>query len=219
MLKQNRQGGLSLTEFLIAITIGIVFLLGLTTFMANTLVSDTKMVMASRLNQEMRAVMTLVQRDIRRAGFWGSPTYTTGALAGIGVGNAYSNPFASLDTATAGCILYRYDKNSNGVADPGESSGFLRSGGSILMYAGTGTPTCAGGTGWQPLTDSKSTLVTGLTFTQTNSPPLYVSATSGPNIKVRYVTIVLTAGSAADAGITQTLRETVKLENDLFSPG
>lgn len=218
------QRGLSLVEILVSMTLGVLLLLGLTTFMANTLVSDTRMMLLSKLNQEARATMTLMVRDIRRAGSWGSPDYASGPLAGVGAGPAYPNPqpFTDLNTGTAGCILYRYDKNANSLQDATEYAGFRLSGGVVQMLDGpnVATATCASGTstGWEPLTDARNTRVTGLTFALTNSAPVYVSGTSGPNIRVRFVTITLTVQSAADADLTLTLQETVKLQNDLYSP-
>lgn len=218
MLKKRPERGFSLIELMVSMTIGIFLLLGFTTFLTNTLASNANTFKMSRVNQEMRAVMTLMVRDIRRAGYWGSPSYAAGALSGVSSGATYVNPFQNLNTATGGCILYRYDKNGNGSLDSNEYFGFLLSSGVIQMYDGTNVTTCTGGTGWSPLTYVKNTQVTMLTFTETDSAPLYINGATGPNIKVRYIAITLTAQSATDATVSQTLRETVKLENDLFSP-
>ena len=90
--------------------------------------------------------------------------------------------------------------------------------GVIQMYGGSGLGNCAGGAGWTDLTDGRNSNVTALGFSLLPAAPAYASGTSGPNMRVRYVTIQLTAQSRSDPTISQTWRETVKLENDLFCP-
>ncbi|MBS0344924.1 MAG: prepilin-type N-terminal cleavage/methylation domain-containing protein [Proteobacteria bacterium] len=214
------QRGISLTELMISLSIGVLLMLGLTTFMSGTVVNNTSSIKTIQFNQEMRAAMTMMVRDLRRAGYWGSPNYTAGALSGVGFGTAYSNPFANVDTSTAGCILYRYDKNGNSTLESGEYFGFQLSGTGIQMLSnGSSGNACGGSSGWTNLTNLSNLKVTGLTFAETDSSPVYTNGTSsGPNIKVRYVTITLTAQCATDTKIQQTLQETIRLGNDLFSP-
>lgn len=213
-----RQRGVSLVEILVSMTLGLFLLLGLTTFMANTLVSDSRTMLMSRLDQEMRSAMILMVREVRRSGYWGNPSLALGPWTGAGAGTAYANPFAAV-TASGGCIQFRYDKNHNAIADATEFFGFLRTGtGVIQMYGGSGLGNCAGGAGWTDLTDGRNSNVTALGFSLLPAAPAYASGTSGPNMRVRYVTIQLTAQSRSDPTISQTWRETVKLENDLFCP-
>lgn len=218
----NRQRGFSLVEILISMTLGLFLLLGLTTFMANTLVSDTKTMLMSRLNQEARSAMLLMVREIRRAGYWGTPTFALGPLTGAGAGSIFINPFAPV-TTSGGCILFRYDRNHNALPEASEFFGFLRTNaGVVQMYAGTGATTCAGGAGWAALTDGRNSNVTALSFAMSAAAPAYVLdgplGALGPSIRVRYVTIQMTVQSKADSSLTLTLQETVKLENDLFCP-
>lgn len=223
----RRQRGFSLVEILISMTLGLFLLLGLTTFMANTLVSDTKTMLMSRLNQEARSAMLLMVREIRRAGYWGTPTFALGPLTGAGAGSLFINPFAAITPITPGvpgsCILFRYDKNHNALPEASEFFGFLRTNaGVVQMYAGTGATTCAGGVGWAALTDARNSNVTALSFALSAAAPAYVLegplGALGPSIRVRYVTIQMTVQSKADPSLTLRLQETVKLENDLFCP-
>jgi len=222
---KSRQLGLSLIELMVAITVGLFLMAGLATFMVSTLNSHASTMKSSRLNQEMRAAMTLMVREIRRAGYWGSPSSNAGSLSGVGAGATYSNPFKTVNTATAGCILFTYDSNSNGTQDtgsPDERYGFLLNSGVIQMRTGVSATlndcTTDAGNAWGNLTDSKNTNFTALTFAETDSAPVYAKGTSGPNIVIRYVTVTMTGQLANDATVQQTLTETVKLENDLFSP-
>ncbi|MCF8169401.1 MAG: hypothetical protein K9J77_12430, partial [Rhodoferax sp.] len=170
------------------------------------------------------AVMTLMARDIRRAGYWGGASFTTGSLSGIGVGSDNfidRNPFWEVKIPTSGCILYSYDRNSSGTREAAERYGFMLSNNAILMRTGVGTtePDCttAVENGWDTLTDTKITQIISLTFTPTLSAPVYLSDTPGPNMKTRLVTIEIEGRSLTDATVKQKLTETVKLANDFFS--
>lgn len=222
MLNMKRQSGVTLVELMVAASIGLILLLGMSTFMANNLSSNATTRKSAALNQELRAIMSLLSRDIRRSGYWGSPTFTSGALTGVGAGSTYSNPFSTINTATAGCILYSYDKNGNGTQDSAEQYGVLFDNGVVKMRtnisATTYDCTADSSNSWDDLSDPKNTLITGLTFTKTDSAPIYMSGSTGPNIKVRQIQITLTGQLKNDATVTQTLTETVRVENDLFSP-
>lgn len=250
---------MSLIELMIALTMGLFLLLGLSTFLTTTLKSNTAAVKLASLDQELRAIMTLMSRDIRRAGYWGSPTfnaasgvYATGALSMIGKGaNTYATgtgstfaniagPAISVNGAivtaatAAGCLLYSYDRNGDGSQNPdsagttslpGEQYGFLRvvdanNNGAVMMRTGVGATTfdctTAASNAWDYLSDQKNTNITALTFTETDSAPVYMTGAAGPNIRTRQINITITGQPLNDPGITQTLTETVKIENDLF---
>ncbi len=243
MLTKSRQKGLSLVEAMIALTIGLFLLTGLVTFVTDSLSANENRLKMARLNQELRATMTLMAREIRRAGFWGSPSFALGPLGNMGAGTTYVNPFMAPITITSGssttttyggvyvppsstpgCILFSYDANGNGVLDtsnPDERYGFLLNDGVVYMRTGIGATlndcTTSSGNAWGALTNGSDVYYQTLTFSGPASTVVYVNGSSGPNIQVRYVTITLTGQSKSDSSIQQTLTETVKLENDLFS--
>lgn len=212
MLTRSRQKGVSLIELMVALGISLVLLLGMTRFLSTSLTSNASTMKATRLNQELRAIMLLISRDVRRAGYWGN------ASSGIGVGSAaYSNPFGTVNTATAGCILYSYDRDGDGSQDGDEQYGVLLSGGVALLRSGGSGYSCTPGANntWEALSDSNVTTIGTLTFSLA-STPYYLSGSSGPNVLTRTVTITLAGQLKSDSSVKQTLTETVKLENDLF---
>ncbi|MBI3146786.1 MAG: prepilin-type N-terminal cleavage/methylation domain-containing protein [Pseudogulbenkiania sp.] len=214
MLTRSRQQGVSLIELMVALGISLVLLLGMTRFLSTSLTSNASTMKAARLNQELRAIMLLISRDVRRAGYWGN------ASSGVGVGAAsYSNPFGTVNTATAGCILYSYDRDGDGSQDSDEQYGVLLSSGVAMLRSGGTDYTCTLGANnsWEALSDSNVTSITTLTFSlNTSNPPYYVSGSSGPNVVMRTVTITLAGQLKNDSSVKLTLTETVKLENDLF---
>jgi len=217
-----RQRGMALIELMMALGMGVFLLLGLTTFLTVSLKSNNDAVQLANLNQELRTIVTLMTRDIHRAGYWGSTSYSTGALSGIGAGATYVNPFASVNTATAGCILYSYDRNGNGIQDAAEKFGFLLHNGAVMMRTSAGATTydCTtnAGNALDYLSDQKNIRITALTFSEVASQPVYMAGSSGPNIRIRRINITISGQRLDDTSITQTLTDTVKIENDLFSP-
>lgn len=213
MLSRSRQHGVSLIELMVSVGIGLVLLLGMTSFLTTSLTSNASTMKAARLNQELRAIMLLISRDVRRAGYWGN------ASSGVGVGSAaYSNPFSTVNTATAGCILYSYDRDGDGSLDSDEQYGVLLSSGTALLRSGGSDYSCTPGANnsWEALSDSNVTTIGTLSFSLATSTPYYQSGSSGPNVVMRTVTITLAGQLKNDSSVKQTLTETVKLENDLF---
>jgi type II secretory pathway component PulJ len=113
------QAGVSLPGLLIGMTLGGLVLTGLATVYLLTARGTLESMRSARLNQELRGVIELMQRDIRRAGYWARP---------VGARSA-DNPFQSeiagimndlrtgAATGEAGdsCLTYSYDLNSNGL--------------------------------------------------------------------------------------------------------
>lgn len=209
--KRRLHSGFSLVELMVALTIGLFILLGLTTFLSNNLRSSAQLAAATRLNQEMRAIMTLMSRDLRRAGYWGNATSGIGATVAL-----YSNPFDAIDVATAGCILYSYDLDENGTLTGSEQFGFLLDSGTVKARStSSGSPSCASGAAWQPLSDPNTVTYSSLTF-QVSSTKNYITGTAGPNATQRVVTVTLSGALKSDSTVKQTLTEQIKIENDLF---
>lgn len=208
MLNRPGQRGLSLIELMISLSVGLFLLGGLLTFLLNNTKSNADTAKAVRLSQELRSTMDLMAGDIRRAGFWGN--------AQLGIGSTpVANPFGAINTSTAGCILYSYDQNLDGVLNsnaPDERFGFLLDGGAVKMRSGSVSYSCAASAEWQALTDANSVTITALTFTATST-----AAVNNTRVTVRNITITLTGQSKSDASVVQTLTETVRVRNDLYS--
>lgn len=208
MLTLRHQKGLSLVELMIAIAGGLFLMLGLVTFLSNNLKFNADSAKSVRLSQELRSTMDLMVGDIRRAGSWGTPE--------LGIGTTpIANPFGTIDTATAGCILFSYDQNLNGTlntAAPDERFGFLLDSGAVKMRNGSGTYSCASSAEWEAITDTNAITITELTFAPTST-----AAVNNTHVTVRDITIKLTGRLKNDATVVQTLTETVRVRNDLYT--
>jgi len=170
----SKQTGVTLVELMIGITVGLIVLAGVINVFVATVKSSSDSLKSSRLNQEIRASMSVISGDIRRAGYWG------GATAGT------TNPFMDSTTkitiqsygGNAGaCILFTYDLNANGSVDDDEYMGyrFDSTNGEIdvkfdaVNAAGrtTNDATCNTGS-WEALTDSDA-----ITLSQTGATPFF----------------------------------------------
>jgi prepilin-type N-terminal cleavage/methylation domain-containing protein len=64
----SRQNGLTLIELMISIALGLVVLSSLVFLIGSSMSSNAQQLKTTRLNQELRALMHLMVRDLRRAG-------------------------------------------------------------------------------------------------------------------------------------------------------
>lgn len=237
--------GYSLVELMISIAVGLIVTGGITAIFATTLKNNADTLKMTRLNQELRGIMDIMVRDIRRAGYCGTP------------GGCAANPFTAAGgnnlrfndngLATQGsCITYTYDVpfgpspaglgllNTTGGA-PVERFGFrlndedaavsMRTGGNTLDCTPSATP--ADSNIWENISDENEVEITGLQFAYTDmdnnattpNTPRCVNTADGNSQRIRGVTITLSGRLVDDASVKRTLVEAVHLPNDRIVPG
>ena len=160
--------------------------------------SNRQTLQSTRLTQELRATLSVVANDLRRARSVDDPLSTALDPAG--------NPFAAVSTANAACAIYAYDGAVNGPWHIVR----LDAGRIVLQGSATKPANCAVGSTPFVL-GSDQVEITALTFTPTttaSNPPL----ASDESI-AREFTVTI-AGRLVDddtqlAGITRTMSQTV----------
>lgn len=212
---RTRQRGLSLVEVLVGITVGF-FVLGATIVLVVGLGGENRrLLLEARLNQDMRAAMDIVTRDLRRAGYWQNAQAGAWYLGQVGSPVSYADtgyPTVSPapgQTAT-NQITYAYSKDNNDATGADEQFGFRLSSGALQMNIGSG---------YQDLTDLGSTVVTAFTVTPRAPQVIQIACVTTctvncPTLEVREYQIALTARSAADATVVRTMRSDVRVRND-----
>jgi prepilin peptidase dependent protein B len=213
-----RQRGISLTELMIGLTIGLIVMAGIIGLFSGHLRSNNDLLRTTRLNNELRGAMDLIVRDLRRASYWGD------SVAGVWYPNIpvlLSNPFFTVDTATAEEVTYRYDLDSNGVVGDNETYRIHRNAtdGTIEMLS---LDTSGAVTATTPITDADLTDITALTFTPVDRTATTTCLLAGagavsptpPVIHIRQITVTLTGQLRSDATVSRTLTESVRLRND-----
>jgi len=214
----RRQRGISITELMIGLAVGLIVLAGTLGLFSGHLRSNNDLMRVTRLNNELRGTMDMIVRDIRRASYWGD------SVSGVWYPNIpmlLDNPFLEVDTATPGQITYRYDVDSNGALGANETF-------RIRLNDTDGTVEMqqldAGGaaTSTVPITDGELTSISALTFTPVERTATTTCLNAGPGptaptpplIHIRQVTVTLTGQLRADPTVTRTLTESVRLRND-----
>jgi len=132
----SKQKGFSLLELMIAVTIGLIVMATVVTFMMASFKSNSEYVQSTRLTQELRNTLDLATRDLERAG------YDDDALAYVA--NANVSPFSPVCVTTAAspttclaatpaigdaigsCVIYAYDRTyPNGTSTASGTPGVL----------------------------------------------------------------------------------------------
>jgi Tfp pilus assembly protein PilV len=156
--------GFSLIELMVSIFIGMLVALGAVSLIVAIDSANSETIQSARVDQEMRALASVIADEIKRARRLHDPiTY-------VGQGGTTSGTFDTVDTSTAGCILYGYQDATLDSAAANQdfvnnyetiylstTGGF----GSVIFAKGTSAVSCttAGTT-----LNSAQLNVTGLTF-------------------------------------------------------
>jgi type IV pilus assembly protein PilW len=214
---RRRQRGVTLTEMMIGMTIGLIVTAGTLGLFAGHMRSNRDLLTSARLNTEVRGVMDTMVRDLRRASYWGRSENSTWFPSNP---TLQPNPFFQVTTGD-GEVTYRYDADSDGDLDDGEVFRLARNADDgtveLLTMAADGTVT-----GTVAITDPDVTEVTALTFAAVDRTGTTTCLNAGagpvaptpPLIHVRQITITLTARLRAEPAVTRTMTEAVRLRND-----
>ena len=225
MLTQHRNGGFTLIELMVALVLGLVVVGGVMAVFMNTYQANAQNIKAVRLNEELRAVMSLITRDLRRAGArdlsW-QPSL-------LGTANAFANNINWVLTRydgtvpTNSCALFAYDTDGNDAVDNVDRRGFrLRREGSLQSVEMRRTGTACNGGGWEKITDENTMNVLDLNFTTTLEPGMSGVAVRSVIVTLRGAThtrsgdpATLTAADCTNIDVVcRQLVEKIRLRND-----
>ena len=223
--------GMSIVELLIGVAIGLFILAGASAMLVSNVTNSRRLLIEARINQDLRATMDLVTRDLRRGGYWGNSL--AGTLATGSTSITQVNPYSAVKSTGTTQIDYAYtrDTTENDALDTGtEQFGFrlYTTTNAIQMYIG-GT--------WQTLTntDILSIPTSGFTITPTEttidiraacaktctdtvlSPSVPTASQNCPRVQVRTYNIVLAGTSKTDSAVSRTLRSQVRVRNEAMA--
>lgn len=197
----SRQQGFSLVELMVSLVIGMIVISGATGVFIGTFGANATQMKTARLNSELRTVMTIITRDLKRAGFhnW-SPTE-------LADGDFTVSPQAA-PVITSNSMQVAYDENADGTAGTTESYGFQFSNGTIQARIGSG--------GWTDLVDGSVIEITAFSITNI-SPTAIAPAGATSSVTVPVYSIQITGRLVSDPTVVRTLRETVRVRNVILS--
>ncbi|GKX63535.1 prepilin peptidase-dependent protein [Pragia fontium] len=150
----DQQGGFSLPEMLLAMLFSSMMMVSVAAMYPELQRQSMSLYRLYRLEQSMRQVLLMVEKDMRRAGF----------LLGDGNGKESNGIRLSAHTQSEpnSCMIVQYDLNHNGVIDPPESA--MAEQFAYRWLNGTveqarGTENCHG-SGWEKLLDPAEIVIT-----------------------------------------------------------
>lgn len=168
LTRRQAQRGMTLVELMVALAISLVVLAGATSVYLTSLRLENDNLNLARLTQDMRSMMDVMVRDIRRAGFVSSdPARNLASLQS----NPFFNAARDIRVLSSGtCIVYAYNRDDDGgsdadplTVDQSEYLGFRLNAGRLEMrQSGTSNADCDNG-GWIRLSGPKVE-VTALSF-------------------------------------------------------
>jgi prepilin-type N-terminal cleavage/methylation domain-containing protein len=204
MLTQHRNRGFTLIELMVALVLGLVVVGGVMGVFMSTYQANSQNIKSVRLNEDMRAVMSLITRDIRRAGIrsfnWTATTvnwYATNVFAPTGM-NWIVSAYSTTEPANS-CILFNYDTNNNNALDIVDNRGYrLHKEGTAQSIEMRRTATACNGTGWEKITDENVMNVLSLDFTTTIEPGV-------AGVSVRSIIVTLRGATNTRSGNPATI--------------
>ena len=185
MMRLKKQAGLTFVEVLVGLAVGVIVIGGGLSIYASSVRSGSETLLASKLNQEMGALMLVMTNDIRRAGYWATaignradqnPFNLPGSTALVVVDDMVANAIQP-PTGQGSCITYAYDAtyipgSTGGVLESTDLFGFRLNGTTVQMrQSGTvdGTENSCTNGEWEDVTDPNVIEITQLTFDLSNS--------------------------------------------------
>lgn len=215
-----------MVELLVGVAIGLFILAGASALFVGNVTNSRRLLLESRINQDLRATMDLITRDLRRGAYWGNALAGTIATGSTSI--TQTNPYAAVvatPSSTSGQILYSYSRDTveNNTLDNNEVFGFQLNGGAIQMcLGGSSSSVCSN---WQTLTNTDILTITAFAITPTETmidiraacaKPCAdtVSTPTCPRVQVRSYNIVLSGTSTTDAAVNRTLSSQVRVRND-----
>jgi len=219
----NKKNGFTLIELMISIAIGLMIMAAVLTMFVAMVGSNNDNLKSIRLNQDLRAAMGLITRDLRRAGAnLNSANNSLETLA--------TNPFQGVTIAANEqgdankCIVFSYDDSTVGSGtydassasipnltyapnNPNELFGYRFDSANNEVESRQAGAACSV-SNWAALTDSALVTITDLGFAST--------VVTEAGINILQITITLSGQLTNDATVSRTLIESVKIRNDVM---
>ncbi len=220
---RRRQAGTSLVEIMVGLVLGLLIVAGASSFLLIDLVNARRLQIEARLDQDLRAAMDLLTRDLRRGGYWANAIGST----------LTANPYAPITLGSAPTrITFAYSRDNDNTLGGNEQYGFRLN----TDAAGEISVDFLSNAAWQAVTDTQTmridlanSNIERLSILDGSTPPVPILVdqpialnNACPNgcattcqVTARAYRITLTGISKSDPGVTRTLTSTVRVRNDL----
>ncbi len=176
-MKRRTQAGLTITELLITVALGMSIISAVLVGYLATYTSSMNTLAGSKLSQELSTLMSVMVSEFRRIGYTANTTspdfptdnaFSVTNLTAMEVFDDLSSNTQQAATGSGSCLVYAYDRDSDGVVDVDELAGYRLNAGVVQMRSAgdaTDPDTCdSTDNTWVDLTDLDFVTVTELTF-------------------------------------------------------
>lgn len=229
---KDSQRGMSIIEMLVGVAVGLIVLTGAIKLMSDTLGSNRRLLLETRVNQDLRAAADLIVRDLRRAGYWNNAV--SGMFSTTGATAPAPNPYREIKLESNE-LKYSFARDGNDTVDTTEWAGYRLNEGVLEFLASRDSADDS--EQWQPLTDPKVLRVTTLTINPLATPRVvelytycacltrltcvaadfegsgpYVS--TRPRMTIRQFDIVVAGEAVHDPAVRREIRQSVRVRND-----
>ena len=202
MLKADN--GFSLIELLIALLLGSMLLAMVISLYVTTVSSGAKNLKYSRLRTDLQSIISLMETDIRRAGYGGSEFM---------VGSGASKTVDSINSADKDCIVYYYNHDGSTSIRDANKMGFRLNHDKHEIQFGTGVDplaaNCYDSGYWRALSDKQFIKITSLAFTE--------SEVSRASATMRSVQIDITGELVSESKAQHSITTKVQVRNLEFN--
>jgi len=212
---RRSQRGMSLVELMVGVAIGLIIVAAATVMAASQLTENRKLLLDTQLQQDMRATMDIITRDLRRAG------HDRNVLDTVWDPNQAAkapqpNPYTGPVLLSPSHVRFKYSRQQAYSVDT-VFEYYLDANGVIMSKSGASTA--------EPLTDGNVLKVTAFTIQRDPATPLvsYLTCpklcTDGtencwPSFQTYDYTITLTAEARTDNRVTREMTSKVRSRND-----
>jgi len=201
MLVMHR--GFSLVELLIALLLGSLLLAMLISLYVTTVANGAKSLQYSRLRTDLQSIISLMETNIRRAGYGGSEF-----MVGSGAGKT-----VDIEPVNKDCIVYYYNHDKATTISNANKMGFRLNKEKKEIQFGTGVDplavNCYQSGHWTGLSDRRFIKITALAFTESEVP--------GTTATMRSVKVEITGELTSDSAVQHSATTTVQVRNLEFN--
>lgn len=211
--------GLSLVELMVGITIGLFIVAAAVTLTSNQLVDNRRLLLELQIQQDLRATMDIMTRQLRRAGTNAGLSQARVAADGLG-GIKPTEIDSKVTTAGAGPDQAEFRFHRSLDEQGPFRFRFDSARGVIETWMRPGI--------WQELTDRSAMRVTALTFDSQRivgdrlpCPKLCADGSTDcwPELVIQRVQINITAEARSNPNIRRSLSSNVRVRNDWLRDG
>jgi type II secretory pathway component PulJ len=218
--RARRARGLSIVELMVGVAVGLFVLAGAAMVVSNQLSDNKRLLLETQVNQDLRAAMDIIVRDIRRSGY----SFFADEIGAVGAPAPLPIAYTPAGTDGANLLLYSYsvppfnpgDPPHNRTVDNRDRRGFRLQDNVIQVQLSNGN--------WQALTDANVVRVTKFDVARVERPRELPTCGAPPcpsangcgdqRIVTRELLLELEGEASHDARVQRRIEATVRVRND-----